>query len=48
MIEKSKVQNEISSEVAKKKSSWMIKATPFIASNISLERFCTAGILSEF
>jgi hypothetical protein len=49
MIEKSdKVQNDIASESkSDAKSTWMSKAVSFIVCDISLERFCTAGILSE-
>lgn len=47
MTEKCKVQVETSA-CEKKGSRWVSNAVPFIVCDISLERFCTAGILSEF
>lgn len=46
MTEKIKVQSEISVS-EKKEERWLSKAVPFIVLDISFERFCTAGILSE-
>lgn len=46
MTEKIKVQSEISVG-EKSESKWLSKAVSYIVVDISLERFCTAGILSE-
>jgi hypothetical protein len=47
MSEKCKEQSEMQTN-EKRESKWVSKAVPFIVCDISLERFCTAGILSEF
>lgn len=39
------VQNESSSE--KISGGWVLKSTPFIVCDIFLERYVTAGVLSE-
>lgn len=48
MSEKCKEQSEMPTNNEKRESKWVSKAVPFIVCDISLERFCTAGILSEF
>lgn len=47
MTEKIKGQSEISVQNEENEGRWLLKSTPFIVIDISFERFCTAGILSE-
>lgn len=45
MFKKCKVQNE--NAIKKSEGAWMSKSVAYIVCGISLERFCTAGILSK-
>lgn len=47
MVKNYNVQNEFKKNKEENDGPWVLKSTPFIVCDIFLERYCTAGVLSE-